>query len=146
MICALLPLLILLPHSGAAFAIPTCTVASGATLSFGAVVALASTGDVTANSGGSFWVNCTSDVSTTPTLYSATARSMIQGGNTLPFTLSLVSPGGADLPATSPGAALSIPKDGTNRTVTLYGKIRAADFKGLPSGLYSRTLSLTVSY
>lgn len=34
-------------------AVPTCTVATGATLSFGAIVALASTGDVATNSGSS---------------------------------------------------------------------------------------------
>jgi hypothetical protein len=49
-----------------ALAIPTCMVASGATLSFGAIVALASTGDVTTNSGTSFWVNCTAEVSAAP--------------------------------------------------------------------------------
>jgi spore coat protein U-like protein len=55
-----------------ALAAPTCTIASGATLSFGAVVALASTGDVTTNSGTSLWVNCNSDVTGAPALYSAT--------------------------------------------------------------------------
>jgi hypothetical protein len=34
-----------------AWAVPTCTVASSATLSFGTIVALASTGDMTTNSG-----------------------------------------------------------------------------------------------
>lgn len=37
-----------------AWAVPPCTVASGATLSFGTIVALASTGNVSANSGTSF--------------------------------------------------------------------------------------------
>ena len=63
-----------------ALAVPTCTIASGATLSFGSVVALASTGDVTTNSGSSLWVNCTSDVSTTPALYSSTTRTLVSGG------------------------------------------------------------------
>ena len=125
-------MLLVLVRSNAAFATPTCTVADSAMLSFGPVVALASTGDVSANSGTSFWVNCTSDVITTPALYSPTTRSMVLGGSTLPFSLSLVSPGGAELPAASPGASLSIVNNGTNQSVSLYGKIRARDFQALP--------------
>ena len=129
-----------------AFAVPTCTVASGATLSFGAIVALASTSDVTTNSGSSFWVNCTSDVAAAPALYSATARSLQSGANTLPFALSGVSPGGSDLPTAFPGMTLGIARNGSNQTVTLYGKVLAADFKALPSGTYTRVISLTVEY
>jgi len=127
-------------------AVPTCTVASSATLSFGAVVALASTGDVATNSGSTFWINCTSDVSTTPALYSAGARILASGGHTLPFMLSEVAAGGAELPAHTPGTPLGIVKNGANQTVTLYGKIQAADFKALPSGFYSGTITLTVEY
>ena len=129
-----------------ALAVPTCTVASGATLSFGAIVALASTGDVTSNSGSSFWVNCTSDVTTTPALYSATSRTLQSGSNNLPFALSGVSAGSTELPATSPGMSLGITKNGTNQTVTLYGKVLATDFRALPSGSYSRVISLTLEY
>ncbi len=129
-----------------AFAVPTCTVGSGATLSFGAVVALASTGDVTTNSGSSFWVNCTSDVTTIPGLYSATTRTLQSGASSLPFALSAVAAGGTELPASSPGMALGITKNGTNQTVTLHGKIQAADFKALPSGSYARVIALTIEY
>jgi hypothetical protein len=92
-------------------AVPTCTIASGATLSFGAMVALASTGDVTTNSGSSFWVNCTSDVAAAPALSSATPRTLLSGGNSLPFALSIVSPGGAELPTASPGAQLGLARN-----------------------------------
>ena len=129
-----------------AMAVPTCTIASGATLSFGAIAALASTGDQTTNSGSSFWVNCTSDVTTTPAIYSATERTLQSGDNHLPFALSAVSAGAAELPASSPGTPLGIAKDGTNKTVTLYGKVLAVNFKALPSGLYSRSATITVEY
>jgi len=129
-----------------ALAVPTCTIAAGATLSFGAVVALASTGDVTTNTGSSLWVNCTSDVVTTPRLYSPTARTLVSGNNTLEFSLSASSPGGIELATSSPGTALEFAKNGSNQTVVLYGKLFAANFRALPSGLYSRVISLTVEY
>jgi spore coat protein U-like protein len=127
-------------------AVPTCTVASGAMLSFGAVVALASTGDVTTNSGSSFWVNCTSDVAAAPALYSASARTLLSGGNSLPFALSIVSPGGVELPTASPGTQLGLTRNGSNQTVTLYGKILATNFQSLSSGMYSTSLTLTLEY
>jgi spore coat protein U-like protein len=129
-----------------ALAVPTCTVASGATLSFGAVVALASTGNVTANSGTTFWINCTADVTATPALYSASTRTLVSGGKTLPFALSAASAGGTELPTTSPGTAPAIAKNGTNQTVPLYGRITASNFKSLPSGFYSTSITLTVEY
>ena len=127
-------------------AVPTCTIASGAVLSFGAVVALASTGDVTTNSGSSFWVNCTSDVVAAPTLYSATPPILLSGGNSLPFALSIVSPGGAELPIVSPGTQLGITRNGSNQVVTLYGKILATNFQSLSPGMYSMSITLTLEY
>ena len=127
-------------------AAPTCTIASAAMLSFGAVVALASTGDVTTNSGSSFWVNCTSDVVAAPALYSATPRTLQSGGSSLPFTLSIVSPGGVELPTASPGAQLGLTRNGSNQNVTLYGKILAANFRSLPPGTFSRSITLTLEY
>jgi spore coat protein U-like protein len=127
-------------------AVPTCTIASDAMLSFGAVVALASTGNVTTNSGSSFWVNCTSDVAAAPALYSATPRTLLSGGNSLPFALSLVSPGGVELPTASPGAQLSLTRNGSNQVVTLYGNIFASNFQSLSPGMYSRSITLTLEY
>src|ERR1700719_1529462 len=131
---------------GAVRAVPTCTVASGAMLSFGAVVALASTGDVTTNSGSSFWVNCTSDVAAAPAVYSATPRTLLSGGNSLPFALSIVSPGGVELPTASPGAQLGLTRNGSNQMVTLYGNILAPNFQSLSPGMYSRYITLTLEY
>jgi spore coat protein U-like protein len=138
----------LLALSGAstAWAVPTCTVASAGTLSFGTVVALASSPDVTTNTGSSFWVNCTADVPGTPSIYSGSSRVMVAGGNSLPFSLSAESPGGLALQTGSPGSALAITKNGTNETVTLYGKVFVADFKALPSGVYSAVIMVTVEY
>lgn len=129
-----------------ALAVPTCTVATGATLSFGAIVALASTGDVTTNSGSSFWVNCTSDVTDPPKLYSATARTLTSGGNSLAFALSAVTPGGAELPTASPGASLGITRNGTNQTVTLHGRVYSSNFRSLPAGMYAASIALTLEY
>lgn len=127
-------------------AVPTCSFSSSATLSFGAVVALASTGDVSTNTGTSFWVNCTSDVPSTPALYSATTRTLLSAGNALAFALSAAAPGGADVPTASPGMPLAITRNGTNQTVTLYGKITSNNFRSLPAGLYSRSVTLTIEY
>ena len=127
-------------------AVPTCTIASGAILSFGAVVALASTGDVTTNSGSSLWVNCTSDVAAAPALYSATPRTLLSGGNSLPFALSIVSPGGVELPTAAPGAQLGLTRNGSNQMVTLYGNILAPNFQSLSPGMYSRSITLTLEY
>lgn len=129
-----------------AWAVPTCTVATGATLSFGAIVALASTGDVTTNTGSSFWVNCTADVSAAPSLYSATPRMLASGSNGLPFALSAVTPGGAELPSASPGAPLEFTRNGTNQTVTLHGRIHSGSFSSLPAGAYATSIALTIEY
>jgi len=127
-------------------AVPTCTIATGATLSFGAVVALASTGNVSTNSASSLWVNCTANVTTAPALYSATARTLTSGGNGLPFALSAVTPGGAELPTASPGATLEFTRNGTNQTVTLHGRIHSSNFRALPAGVYSSSIALTIEY
>jgi spore coat protein U-like protein len=127
-------------------AAPTCTIASGAMLSFGAVVALASTGDVTTNSGSSFWVNCTSDVAAAPALYSTTPRTLQSGASSLPFAFSIVSPGGVELPTASPGAQLGVTRNGSNQNVTLYGKVLAANFRSLPPGTFARSITLTLEY
>jgi spore coat protein U-like protein len=127
-------------------AVPTCTVSSDARLAFGTVVALASTGDRSTNTGSSFWVNCSAEVTAAPSLHSSSTRTMVSGGNGLPFSLSLVAPGGADLPTSSPGASLSITRNGTNQTVTLYGKILASAFRSLPAGTYSTVVSVTIVY
>ncbi|MFC5499318.1 spore coat protein U domain-containing protein [Caenimonas terrae] len=129
-----------------AMATPQCSVATGAQLLFGTVVVLERTGDKTTDSASSFWINCNSEVIAAPQMYATGARVMQSGTQQLPFKLSLVSPGGGDLPAGSPGTALDFPHNGANQTVTLYGKILVSDFKSLPGGLYSGSVHLTIEY
>ncbi len=121
-------------------------VASGGQLSFGTVVALASSPDVISDTGGSFWVNCNAEVTSAPQLYSDSGRAMAAAGRSLPFTLSLASPGGSQLPTAAPGTSLGISRNGTNQTVVLYGKIRSVDFRALPAGVYSTSVTLTIEY
>ncbi|MES2941086.1 MAG: spore coat protein U domain-containing protein [Pseudomonadota bacterium] len=137
---------LLLGVAGAASAAPQCMVGSGAQLAFGTVVALASSPDATSDTGAGFWVNCNAEVASAPLLYSDTSRTMGSAGGNLPFTLSLAAPGGLQLPTASPGTALAIVRNGTNQTVTLYGKIRSVDFRALPAGVYSTTVTLTLEY
>lgn len=130
-----------------AMAVPTCTIATGATLSFGSVVALASTPDQTTNSGTSFWVNCSADVTTAPSLYSSTTpRRMQAGAYSIPLALSTHSPGGPELPFASPGMPLNVLRNGTAETVILYAKVQSIHFRSLPSGSYAAVLSLTLEY
>lgn len=133
--------------SNTAMAVPTCTIATAATLSFGSVVALASTPDQTTNSGTSFWVNCSEDVVAAPSLYSSTTpRTLVYGADSIPFALSTEAPGGPELPFASPGMPLNLLRNGTAETVVLYAKIQSIHFRSLPSGSYTAVLSLTLEY
>lgn len=125
----------------------SCTVASGATLAFPGIVALASTGNQTTDTGQSLQVACDSSVTGTLRLYSGTPRVMSNGSHSLPFNLSLSSGAAANNLATiSPGTPFNITRDGQLQTVTLYAKIFVQDFKALPAGLYSTSMTLTVEY
>lgn len=123
-----------------------CEVDAGA-IDFGSFSNLASTGDKLADSGVTFLVACSSDV--TPTISSTTVRNMANGANLLPFNLSLTAGAAADdLPTVTPGA-LTITQDGTLQVVTLYAKVLASNFSGanaLPEGAYTRTLTVDVTY
>jgi hypothetical protein len=125
----------------------SCTVAAGGILVFQGVIALASTGNQTTDSGQSFKVKCDSGVAGTLRLYSATQRVMRNSSYSLPFNLSLTSGAPSDdLPRTSPGTQINITRDGFDHPVTLYAKIFTEDFKSLPGGLYSSSITLTVEY
>lgn len=125
----------------------SCTVASGGTLIFQGVVALASTSNQTTDSGQSFKVNCDSSVAGTLRLYSTTPRVLRNNFHTVPFNLSLNSGAASDdLPTVAPGAQFNITRNGNDQSVTLYAKIFTQDFKSLPGGLYSASITLTVAY
>lgn len=128
-----------------------CEVSTGGAISFGNIVALASTADKTADSGTTFKVACSSGVS--PTISSATARSMSNGAATpklLPFNLSMTAGASADdLPTSGATQALSITQDGTLQSVTIYGRVVAANYSGanvLPLGSYTNTMVMDVAY
>lgn len=127
---------------------PACEVSSaGATIDFGSIVALASTGNKDGNSGSGFQVACSTGLS--PKIYSTTARVMDDGqAHSLPFDLCLAECTGSNgLAATEAGAdTLAITQDGDLKTVTLYGRVQAADFKALPAGSYSKTVTVSVDY
>jgi len=123
-----------------------CEVSPTAAISFGTFAALASTGDKTANSQSTFQVACSN--SATPTIYATGTREMANGVNVLPFKMSLTSGAAADdLPYTSGTAStLTLTQDGSLHDVVLYAKVLAADFKGLPSGAYTRNVTVSVAY
>jgi hypothetical protein len=125
----------------------SCTVASGATLSFPPVVALASSGNPSTDSGQSFKISCDASVVTTLRLYSASPRVMTNSAYILPFNLSLNSGASSDDLATgSPGTPVSILRDGQAHAVILYAKILAQNFRSLPGGFYSTSVTLTLEY
>ena len=126
-------------------AVPTCTVATGATLNFGAIVALASTPDQLTQSGSSFWVNCSADVSNAPSLYSTTPWALHAADQTLPFQLSLNN-FLTLLPTNGPGAALPIVANGSNQVVTIYARLLATQFRALPAGDYTGVVSVSIDY
>lgn len=123
-----------------------CEINTGGTIGFGTFNALASGGTKNANSGTTFKVACSQDA-LTPKIYSATARTMVNGVNpAVPFTLSFVSSGGASLPAATPGTAIGITQDGTMKDVVLYGQLLPADYQGKKSLTYTVALAMTVEY
>jgi spore coat protein U-like protein len=136
----------LLVASGGALA-QSCTVASGATLAFPPVVALASGGNPSTDSGQSFKISCDASVVTTLRLHSASPRVMTSSVYSLPFNLSLNSGASSnDLATGAPGTAISIVRDGQPQAVILYAKIFAQNFRSLPGGFYSTTVTLTLEY
>lgn len=123
-----------------------CEVSAASSMSFGSFAALASSGDKTADTGSTFQVACSADAS--PTIYSATARTMSNGTDTLPFNLSLTAGAATNSLATASGTAdaLTVTQDGDLHDVVIYGKTHAADFKDLSSGAYSASIVVAVAY
>ncbi len=123
-----------------------CEVQAGS-IGFGNIIALASSGDKTADSGSTFKVACTSGV--TPTIATSTTRSMTDGTGFLPFQLSLSAGAAADdFPSTTPGN-LTLTQDGTLQTITIYAKVLSANFTGanaLIAGTYTQTVVVDVAY
>lgn len=142
--CAAALLVLGASHSALA---QSCTATQGAALAFPIVVALASGGNPTTDSAQSFKISCDASVTGPLRLYSATPRLMRNSAYVLPFNLSLNSGAASDdLAVNSPGTLFDIVRDGQARQVTLYAKILAQNFKSLPGGVYSTSITLTLEY
>jgi spore coat protein U-like protein len=120
--------------------------AAGAKIDFGPVVALESTGDKAGDSSEGFQVACSTGLS--PQIYSTSDRVMTSGANNLAFDLCLSACNGSNALATTQLGAdtLTIIQDGSLKPVTLHGRIKAANFKSLPAGSYTTTVTVSVDY
>ena len=125
--------------------VTACEVNTGGAINFGSFNALESSGTKNADSGTTFQVACSADA-LAPAIFSATARTIGNGTDTLAFGLSFVSSGGASLPTATPGTAIGITQNGSMQAVTLYGQLLAADYKALSSGLYTADMTITVEW
>ncbi|HVZ45626.1 MAG TPA: spore coat protein U domain-containing protein [Ramlibacter sp.] len=123
-----------------------CEVQTSGSIDFGSVVALASTGDQAVSNATGLTVACSNGLS--PSLYSATDRNMLNGADQLPFDLCVADCTGSNGMGASSDAAtpIDITTDGSLHAVPLYARIKAADFKGLPAGAYSKTVTINVLY
>lgn len=128
----------------------SCSV-SASTLDFGSIAALNTTADVTGDTAGSLTVACTTGT-TTPKIYSATTRTMLESGAgtaTLAFNLSQTAGAAADnLPVTALAseAMTGYTADGSAIIVPIYGRIPTASFAGKPIGSYTATIVISVDY
>jgi spore coat protein U-like protein len=73
----------------------------------------------------------------------AAQRNMVSGGNLVPYTLTVLEAGGADI-ATE--GAVTLVRDGTSNTytTTLYGQVQASTLYQM--GAYTDTVVLTAAY
>jgi hypothetical protein len=124
----------------------SCTV-SASTLTFASVAALASSSAVTGDTGSSLQIACTTG--TSPTIWSDSVRTLVNGGNNFAFNLSQTSGAAADNLPVVTGSAEAITgftADGDTHTVMIYGKILPANFGSKPAGAYTRAVTLSVNY
>lgn len=125
-----------------------CTV-SAATLDFGAsIIALLSQGDVTADTGTTLQVACSTG--TSPKIYSTTARTLADAStNTIAFHLSQTAGAATDdLPNTAVGAEVisGYTANGAEQAVMIYGRIPVANYGAQPAGAYTATITMNVDY
>lgn len=125
-----------------------CSVSDSA-LDFGPIAALDVTADVTADTGVTLQIACTTGT-TAPVIYSTSTRTMTDGSSgTLPFYLSQTAGAATnDLPTTATGETIgsSWTADGSAQVVTIYGRIPTSSFAGQPVGSYTATIIISVDY
>ncbi|MDO8776033.1 MAG: spore coat protein U domain-containing protein [Burkholderiaceae bacterium] len=126
--------------------VSACEVSPTAAIHFGNITNISSAGDKLADSGSSFQVACSSDVA--PLISTTAVRTMLFGAVPLPFNLSLTAGAAADdFPPTATGLVMT--KNGVLQTVTLYGRVLAANFTGENAkitGAYTVNLTVDVAY
>jgi len=121
-----------------------CAVSSTAAISFASFSTLA-TADQTADSGSTFTVACSADM--TPLIFATGTRTIARAvSGSIPFNLSMTSGAAADdLPATlALATGLSLVQDGTTKVVPLYARLLKTNFTTQPAGAYT-TAGVTVS-
>jgi len=124
--------------------VSACEVSPTASISFGNINNLQTTGPVTADSGTTFKIACSSDVAA-PMISSISTRTMGNGVDTVPFNLSLTAGAVADdFPLTATG--LVIVQDGALKTVPLFAKVAAASYFGKSGGAYTVPLTIVIGY
>lgn len=131
-----------------------CSVSDSA-LDFGNIAALDVTADVTADTGTTLQIACTTGT-TNPVIYSVpgTSPRTLTGsgtalGSSMAFNLSQTAGAAADnLPPTSVGETIGSgwTADGSAKAVTIYGRIPTASFVGKLVGPYSTTIVINVEY
>jgi hypothetical protein len=129
-----------------ALLVNSCTV-SAATMTFGDIAGLVSTGDQTTDTAGSLMVACTTGV--VPYIWSNTGRVLTGPGGTIAFKLSQTS-GAADnqlpIKAVTRESIRGYTSDGTMIAVPLYGSILATNFGGKPAGTYTANILVNIEY
>ncbi|WP_430229970.1 spore coat protein U domain-containing protein [Nitrosomonas communis] len=131
--------------------VSACTV-SAATLDFGDnIIALLSEADVTADTGNTLQIACTTG--TNPKIYSATARTLAgsgtAAGSSIAFNLSQTAGAAADnLPVDAIGAEAitGYTANGAEQAVVIYGRVPVANYGNQPAGPYSATIVMSVDY
>ena len=129
----------------------SCSVSDSA-LDFGSISALDVTGDVTANTGTTLQIACSTGTAT-PVIYSVpgTSPRILTGpvGGSIAFNLSQTSGAASDdLAPTATGEAIgnSWVADGAAHTVIIYGRIPTTSLIGQPVGIYSATIAINIEY
>lgn len=120
-----------------------CAVSPTATIDFGTFSTLDNV-DKTADSGSSFTVACSANM--TPTVFATGTRTITGPGGAIAFNLSLTAGAASDDLAVdgAPGTTLVITQDGAVQVVPLYARLAMANFKSKLPGAYT-TSAVTVS-
>ncbi|MFQ3200899.1 MAG: hypothetical protein ACI9SK_001629 [Zhongshania sp.] len=121
---------------------------SSATMIFPPISRFADT-DIAADSAGTLLITCSASI--TPLIWSDSTRVLNgPGAAEIPFSLGQTTATALTdaLPTISTGQAIAAPfvANGTEQSVALHGLIKAADYIGKASGLYTTSIKMNVDY